>query len=143
MDTLTNSSAHRRALDRPSSRQRSRVGNGSGLLPRGLADERSAWARRLKDCIADHLADAPNASAAERSLLRRAAVLTVELERLEAKFAAAGEATTPDLETYQRCSNSLRRLLESVGLKRRAKDITDLSLGEVLRQGIIDHDRGA
>jgi hypothetical protein len=142
MDALTNSRMGRRALDRPPSRQRSRVGNGTGLLPRGLADERSAWARRLKDCISDHLSDLADASAAERSIIRRAATLTVELERLEAKFAAAGEATTTDLETYQRCSNSLRRLLESVGLKRRAKDISGLSLGEILRQGI-DHDRGA
>jgi hypothetical protein len=76
-------------------RQRSRVGNGNGLLPRGLADERSAWARRLKDCIADHLSDLADATAAERSIIRRAATLTVELERLEARFAAAGEATTP------------------------------------------------
>ena len=38
-----------------------------------------------------------NVSAAERSIIRRAATLTVELERLEAKFAVAGEASVQDL----------------------------------------------
>jgi hypothetical protein len=43
---------------------------------------------------------------------------------LEAKFEAEGEASIKQLECYQRTANSLRRLLESVGLKRRPKDVT-------------------
>src|SRR5262245_17553894 len=100
---------------------RSRVANGSALLPN--VDGRSAWARRARDVLAAHLSDVPDASAAERSIIRRASVLTVELERLEARFATAGEASAADLDLYQRSANSLRRLHEAVGLKRRAKDL--------------------
>jgi hypothetical protein len=81
----------------------------------------------MRDLIALHLSDLggeANVSEAERSLIRRAATLTVELERLECKLALAGEACADDLETYQRCANSLRRLLESVGLERRQRNIT-------------------
>jgi hypothetical protein len=48
-----------------------------------------------------HLVDlggVENATTAERSIVRRAATLTVELERLEAKFARAGEASDRDLD---------------------------------------------
>jgi len=64
-------------------------------------------------------------------LMRAGRKAGVELERLELKFARAGEATTADLDLYQRTSNSLRRLLESVGLQRRMKDVTP-TLAEVL-----------
>lgn len=76
--------------------------------------------------IASHLSDlggVDNTSAAERSLVRRAAVMTTELEQLEAKFANAGAASADDLDLYQRTASALRRLLESVGLERRAKTI--------------------
>src|SRR5262249_13712138 len=58
-----------------------------------------------------------------RARIRRAATLTVELERLEAKFALAGEASAADLDLYQRTAGNLRRLLEAVGLQRRARDV--------------------
>jgi hypothetical protein len=111
---------------------RSRISNGSALLP-GV-DGRSAWVRRCKDVIAAHLTDIPDASTAERSIIRRAAVLTTELELLEARFATAGEALPGDLEIYQRCANSLRRLLEAVGLQRRAKDVSVPTLSEIARE---------
>jgi hypothetical protein len=132
------SSAVRAAVDSVPSRQRSRITNGSALLPG--ADGRSAWVRRCKDIIAEHLADmsgVDNTSAAERSIVRRAAVLTTELEMLEARFAAAGQADATSLDLYIRASGNLRRLLEAVGLHRRAKDIGP-TLGELLRQ---DHER--
>jgi hypothetical protein len=108
----------------PSSRQRSRVTNGSILI--AGVDQRSPWVRRCKDVIAAHLSDlggADNTSAAERSIIRRAAVLTTELEVLEVRFAKVGEASAADLEVYQRCSNSLRRLLEAIGLQRRPREV--------------------
>jgi hypothetical protein len=101
--------------------QRSRITNGK-LLP-GIVDERSAWVRRCKDVIASHLSDIPDATAAERSLIRRISVLTTELERLEAKFAVAEQASERELDLYIRGTGSLRRLLESVGLERRARDV--------------------
>ena len=106
-------------------RQHSRITNGSALLP-GV-DGRSPWVRRCKDVIASHLSDMGGAdacSAAERSIIRRASTLTVELERLEAKFATAGAASDTDLDLYQRAAGNLRRLLEAVGLQRRAHDVT-------------------
>jgi hypothetical protein len=90
-------------------------------------DGRSTWVRRLRDLIALHLSDlgGDNAvSEAERSIVRRCATLTVELERMETVFALAGEASPEQIDLYQRSANSLRRLLEAVGLQRRARDVT-------------------
>jgi hypothetical protein len=112
--------------------QRSRVTNGR-LLP---GDNRGRWVRRAKDLIALHLSDLggeDNTSSAERSIVRRVAVLTVELEALEREFATAGQATPEKLELYQRTANSLRRLLEAVGLQRRPRDVTP-SLTDIMRE---------
>jgi hypothetical protein len=110
----------------PRKRARSAITSGRRLLGSGN-DARSPWALRLADAIDEHIADLGGidaVSAAERSIVRRAATLTVELERLEARFAAAGEASAGDLDLYQRTAGNLRRLLESVGLQRRARDVT-------------------
>jgi hypothetical protein len=136
MEVVARSSADRAADVRPKSRQKSRITNGTALL--SGVDGRSPWVRRCKDVIAAHLSDlggVDNTSAAERSIIRRAAVLTTELEQLEVRFATAGEASALDLDAYQRCANSLRRLLEAVGLQRRARDVGP-SLGQILRAGI-------
>jgi hypothetical protein len=112
---------------------RSRVTNGQRLLE-GV-DGRSVWVRRCKDLIAELLGDmggVDNTSAAERSLIRRSATLTVELERLETRFATAGEATDSDLDLYQRTAGNLKRLLEAVGIHRRPKDVNP-SLDDYLR----------
>ena len=114
---------------------RSSITNGSSLLP-GV-DGRSSWARRARDLIVAHLSDlggADRASAAERSIVRRAAVLTVELERLEVEFATADRASAEDLDLYQRTANSLRRLLEAIGLQRRPRDVSPPDLRTYLRQ---------
>lgn len=75
-------------------------------------------------------------SEAERAIVRRCCTLIVSLEQMEFRFAQAGEASNDDLQVYQRVANSLRRLLESVGLQRRSKDVTGMTLGELL-----EHDR--
>jgi hypothetical protein len=70
------------------------------------------------------LAGYDHTSEAERSICRRAAVLTTELERLEVRFATS-ERTEPELvDLYARAASSLRRLLEAVGLQRRSRDVT-------------------
>jgi hypothetical protein len=111
------------------SHARSRVTNGAAILP-GI-DGRSTWVRRLRDLINLHLVDlgGPDmVSEAEKSIIRRAATLTIELERLELRFAQAdlaGQAPDAlDLDLYQRTANSLRRMFESVGIKRVARDVT-------------------
>jgi hypothetical protein len=104
---------------------RSRVTNGSAMLP-GV-DGRSTWVRRLRDLQALHIADLggdQNVSEAERSIVRRAATLTVELERMEAGFATAGEAKPTELAVYTTTTNALRRLLTDLGLDRRARNVT-------------------
>ena len=91
--------------------------------------------RRLRDLIGMHVSDLGGeeaCSAAELSLVRRASLLTLELEVLESKFEHEGEASLKQLECYTRVAGSLRRLLESVGLKRRPKDMTP-TLDEYLR----------
>jgi hypothetical protein len=112
---------------------RSRITNGSAVLP-GV-DGRSTWVRRLRDLVSLHLSDLGGEDAvseAEKSIVRRAATLTVELEGMEAAFAVAGEAKAADLDLYQRTAGNLRRLLESVGLERRAKDVTPPSLRDYI-----------
>jgi hypothetical protein len=81
----------------------------------------------MRDLINAHLSDlggADNVSEAEKSIVRRVATLTVELERMESVFAEAGEAQPDQLDLYQRTAGNLRRLLEAIGLERRSKDVT-------------------
>jgi hypothetical protein len=103
---------------------RSRITNGA-LLPG--CDGRGAWVRRCRDLISEfinvHLAGADNCSPAERAIVRRIAVLVTELERLEAKFAAKNEASPDQLLLYGRTANTLRRLLEAIGLQRRSRNL--------------------
>jgi len=72
-----------------STTDRPRIAAGSRCRPGQLLpgiDGRSAWTRRARDLISAHIADlggVQNCSAAEQSIIRRASVLTVELERME------------------------------------------------------------
>jgi hypothetical protein len=122
---------------------RSRISNGSHILP-GV-DGRSTWARRLRDLIGLHLSDLGGddaVSEAERSIVRRVSTLTVELERMELGFALAGEALPDQLDLYQRTANSLRRLLEAVGLQRRSRNVTP-SVDEYVATAAADEEASA
>jgi hypothetical protein len=106
--------------------RKSRVANGTSLFA-GVVDGRSAWAKRFKEIITEHVNDLggpTNLSAAERSLIRRASALTTELERIETAFATTPNIDFELVDLYGRAAGNLRRLLESVGLKRRARDVT-------------------
>jgi hypothetical protein len=105
--------------------RRTRVANGSQLWV-GV-DGRSLWARRAGELLAAHISDLggeDNISEAERVLAKRVAVLVTELERREAAFALAGEVEDGALAIYQTTVNTLRRTLETLGLERRAIDVT-------------------
>jgi hypothetical protein len=95
---------------------RSALTNGRHLL--SAVDGRSAWMRRYRDLINAHESDLGGAdvvSEAERRLIRRAAMLTVQTELMDARFAQSqAEVSKIDLDIYQRCSNTLRRLLEAL-----------------------------
>jgi len=97
------------------------------VMPKGI-DQRSVWVRRFKDIVALHTSDrggVERMSQAEQSLVRCIATLTVELEQMEVRFAESETgASANDLERYQRASNTLRRHCQTLGLKRRAKDVT-------------------
>lgn len=108
---------------------RSKVTNGVRLLP-GL-DGRSTWSRRFHDLVSLHAQDAggvDSLSEAQVSLIRRAAALEVTLELLELDMACGREV---DLDQYSRCAGHLRRILESVGIRRVAKDVSP-SLADII-----------
>jgi hypothetical protein len=103
---------------------RARITNGDHFLP-GV-DGRSTWVRRAKDVHSQLVQDRGGVevvSLAETLIMRRAAVLESELERLELIFAKAGKAEPSELCLYQTCANTQRRLLESIGLERRARTL--------------------
>ncbi|ACK52001.1 conserved hypothetical protein [Methylocella silvestris BL2] len=108
----------------PPSRKRSAsaVTNGSKAFIQG--DGNSPWYRRFKDLLALHVDDLggePALSEAQMSLCRRAATLEVELERIEGQLSLGNAA---DLDAYNRHAGGLRRILESLGIERRKRDIT-------------------
>jgi hypothetical protein len=108
-------------------RARSRVSNGKSLFADATVDGRGAWARRLRDLLVLHISDLGGedmVTAAERSIIRRVATITVELELLEKKFALSDGADAADLDLYVRSAGGLRRLFEAIGLKRIARDVT-------------------
>jgi hypothetical protein len=95
----------------------------------------SAWARRLRDLIGLYESDlggTSECSEAERSIVRRAAALTVECERLETVMALSPTVDPDILDLYSRASNSMRRHLEATGIKRRPRDVTPPSVDSYL-----------
>ena len=103
-------------------RPRSAVTSGRKLFVAG--DPNSAWARRFHDLVVGHIADAGGrdmVSEAQFALCKRAAALECELEQLEGRL-SLGEHI--DLDRYGRAASHLRRILETLGLERRAVDVT-------------------
>lgn len=87
----------------------------------GDIDGRGRWAKRVKALKAEYtrdLGDDNAITAAQRSLVARAAVLTCELEAAEAEFAEGGKADADRLQSYRQSSSELRRLLDALGAKR-------------------------
>jgi hypothetical protein len=101
---------------------RSRVGNGKVLLP--VTDGRSLTARRFADLyedIANDLGGLDVLSEAQKQMIRRACLISAESERQEAEW-ANGRAF--DLATYSTTANCLRRIFETLGIERKARDCT-------------------
>ena len=118
---------------------KSRLTNGRALLP-GI-DSRSTWARLLRDVVSSlhsHLGGEELLTEPQRMLVRRIACFEAELCHLEFSFAKARtEGRAPeaaDLDLYSRMASAQRRLLETVGLNRAAKDINSPTLNQLLRQ---------
>jgi hypothetical protein len=114
-------------------RTRSRVSNGSSLFVDAI-DGRSREARRFRDVLAEIVSDlgsASDLSEGQRQLARRAALLSVECERMEAE-AVAGKAI--DLDTYGKLCDRIGRAFQRLGLRRRPRDVT--TLGQILQGGV-------
>jgi hypothetical protein len=102
---------------------KSKVTNGRHVFAVG-GDGRCAWTRRWKDIVGLHCGDlggASNMSEAQLSMLRRASCMEVQLESMEARM-SAGDMTV-DLTLYGRISGELRRLFETIGVHRVARDV--------------------
>jgi hypothetical protein len=113
-------------------RPRSAVTSGRQLFIEG--NPNSAWSRRFHDLVIGHVGDLGGAdllSEAQFSLIRRAAAIECELERLDARL-SVGEPV--DLDSYGRCAGHLRRLFETIGVERVPRDATtlgDLMLADI------------
>lgn len=101
---------------------RSAVTSGRQLFVDG--NPNTAWSRRYHDLVVGHMSDLGGAdllSEAQFSLIRRAAAIECELERLDARL-SIGEPV--DLDSYGRCAGHLRRLFETIGVERKPRDVT-------------------
>jgi hypothetical protein len=97
------------------------------------------WYRRFRDLnglfAIDLGGDPTTLSEGQRALVRRAAALCTELELMETRFARNGGAKVVELEVFQRATNSLRRVLECLGIHRGriARDVTPPDLETYLK----------
>jgi hypothetical protein len=62
-------------------------------------------------------------------------MLTLQLELIEARWAAREDEPVgyKALDAYQRMTGALRRVLETLGLQRRPRDISQPTLADILR----------
>jgi hypothetical protein len=122
---------------------RSALTNGSSIL--NDVDHRTQWMRRFRDLLQAHTADLGGSemlSEGQRSMLRRAAMLEIQLEMLEQQFAANdGIASAKALDLYARTSGNLRRLIESLGLNagRKPRDINTIENDQQRLNRILDY----
>ena len=105
-------------------RPRSAVTSGRKLFVEG--DPNSAWSRRYSDLVNHHVQDISCGlgrnvlSEAQLSLIRRAAAIECELERLDALLSIGEDI---NLDEYGRATSHLRRLFEVLGVERKPLDL--------------------
>jgi hypothetical protein len=117
--------ADRKPIYLPHARFRTKIGSGQRLLA-GI-DGRSAIARRYREiagAIAQDLGGSDQLTEVQRQLIRTGAGLVVMREAMDVRL-INGE-TSINASRYCRVSNSLRRVLATIGLTRTPKDITPL-----------------
>jgi hypothetical protein len=120
----------RSGVEERSPRIRSRVTNGAKMI--AGVDGRSAEARRYKDlCMsfADDCGGAVGLTEAQRSLVRQAAMLSVQSEKLQGAMIRGEDV---DVEQQTRVANSLARTLSRLGIRKRVS--RKLSVPEYLAQ---------
>ena len=115
-------------------RPRSAVTSGRKLFVEG--DPNSAWSRRYSDLCNHHVQDISCGlgrnvlSEAQLSLIRRAAAIECELERLDALLSIGEDI---NLDEYGRATSHLRRLFEVLGVERKPLDLNP-RLDDVVRE---------
>ena len=133
-------SAVRPTSETRSPRQRSQVTNGRRSV------RRRQWplamgtkvAATCANCMPDLCGgDLNSLSEAKRSLIKRASTIEIELEAIEGKLSEGKEA---DLGTYAMAAGHLKRILETLGIERVARDVTQ-SLDDILREYRRSHER--
>jgi len=110
-------------LAKPSRTTRSRITNGS-TLHLGFVDGRTEAARRFRDVLVEITSDlggSDTLSEGQRQLARRAAMMSVQCETLEAKSIAGEEI---DLDLYGALSDRIGRAFTRLGIKRAARNVT-------------------
>jgi hypothetical protein len=116
------------AMDTAPKRGRIRVRRPKQLLTLSDLDQRTRSAALANQLLKDLQSDAggrENLSAAQRQLIQRAAILGALIEHSEVRW-SAGQSI--DLASYLAAINTQRRVLVSLGLERRQRDVTpDLS----------------
>ncbi|HEY7243016.1 MAG TPA: hypothetical protein VH678_03930 [Xanthobacteraceae bacterium] len=90
----------------------------------------------MRDLTADMVSDLGGEeliSTGELALIRRAAMLTLQLEMMEQSWTENNhEASLRQITIYHGVVGALRRTLESIGLGRRPKDVTPPTLNQYL-----------
>jgi hypothetical protein len=130
MEAAVGSSAVRSVPKPRPKRQRSRVTNGKQMFVEG--DGRSPWARRWRDLIELHVSDLGGAAAlseAQRSLVKRASTIEIELEQIEGRLS---EGKAQDLALYATATAHSRRVFEALGLERKARDMGSIIDGKAV-----------
>lgn len=135
MESVTVTSENTSPTMRRSPTVRSKLANGKKLLP--MTDGRSATARRFRDLFQDICGDLGGMdflSEGQKQLSKRAAMLSAELERLEALWARdervgpinwKDEAASKfDVNVYGILCDRLGRLFDRLGLERRTREIS-------------------
>ncbi len=113
-----------RGLSELPAEARTRVGNYKRLFLAPDVDGRSLQARRFKEVLAsicEDLGGVEFISEGQRQLARRACLLAVEAEKQEAKWVS--NSATFDMALYLVLTNNLRRIFQSLGLKRLMRDV--------------------
>jgi hypothetical protein len=109
---------------------RSAISNGTHLL--NDCDHRSKAMRRLRDLLVSYENDLGGRdilSQGQLALLRRGSCLQLQAELMEQSWARnGGQASRDQLECYQRVTNSMRRVIESLGLNdgRKQRDVSTI-----------------
>lgn len=96
-------------------------------------DGHSVWARRQRDLevlYGDDLGGESTLSEFQLGLISTCATLRCELEKLEGRL-SVGEAV--DLDQFGRLVGHYRRVCETLGIERRARDISP-TLSDILRE---------